>query len=160
MENEMSRVFFAISLAAGVVTLCNCGTSGGTDAGSGTDAGNNQNMQCPDGGSGTTDTWCNYASGFFQTYCISCHYPGGEGNPSGTSLDFNLYSDVSTNSATIRCGVAPSQDPSWNCTVPLKQFPLPNTPCMNGATTSCVRQYPTDQERSRLVNWINAGAPE
>jgi hypothetical protein len=49
----------------------------------------------------------------------------------------------------MRCGVAVTQDPSWNCSpsIAAKQFPIGN-----GAK-------PSDAERDRIVAWITAGEP-
>ncbi|MHB1844857.1 MAG: hypothetical protein ACYCWW_08505, partial [Deltaproteobacteria bacterium] len=100
-----------------------------------------------DAGSG--DTWSSWASpDFVKTYCISCHVPGGQGDPQGAGLDFTQYADVQANAQTIRCGVAVTQDPSWSCAVPAEQFPIGNGP------------MPTSAERDRLVAWIGAGLPQ
>jgi hypothetical protein len=130
------------------------GTSGGASSGGasgGMTSGGAASAGTTSGGSGGGDTWSNWASpNFFQLYCIGCHTPGGEGDPSG-GLDFSTYQDVSTNAALIRCGVAVSQDPSWNCgqdSIVAEQFPIGD-----GAK-------PTSTERTRLVAWIDAGLPE
>lgn len=121
--------------------------AGAPDAGS-PDAGT------PDAGAadaGSTDTWTGWANAdFFQRYCTSCHTPGGQGDPSGSGLDFTLYADVAAKSALIRCGTAVAQDPSWGCGSfpPAKQFPVGSGP------------KPTDAERNRLVAWIDAGFPQ
>ena len=122
------------------------GASGGLTTGGGSGSAGTSS-----GGTGGGDSWSSWASpDFFQLYCIGCHTPGGAGDPSG-GLDFSGYQDVSTNAAIIRCGVAVSQDPSWNCgqySIVAEQFPIGN-----GAK-------PTATERTRLVAWIDAGLPE
>ena len=122
------------------------GTSGGVTTGGGAGSAGTSS-----GGTGGGDTWSTWASpDFFQLYCIGCHSPDGQGDPSG-GLDFNKYQDVSTNAALIRCGVAVAQDPSWNCgqySIVAEQFPIGS-----GAE-------PTSTDRTRLVAWIDAGLPE
>src|SRR5258706_10532939 len=90
------------------------------------------------------DTWASYASGFFATYCNSCH-----STSDTTGRDFNMQAIVDANAAEIRCGVAVAQDPSWGCasTPVAKQFPIGSGP------------KPTDAERTRLGAWITAGTP-
>ncbi|HUB05880.1 MAG TPA: hypothetical protein VMB50_02705 [Myxococcales bacterium] len=120
------------------------GASGGATGG-GTSGGSTSSGTTGGGG----DTWTNWASpDFFQSYCVSCHTPGGQGDPSGSNLDFTQYANVATNAATIRCGVAVTQDAAWNCTVAAEQFPIGSGP------------HPTAPERDRLVAWIDAGMPE
>lgn len=91
------------------------------------------------------DSWSDYAQGFFASYCISCHKPGGQ----GAQQDFSMYSVVVANAATIRCGVAPAGQTQSGCgTSPAAgQFPIGNGP------------KPSDAERLRLVAWIDAGTP-
>jgi hypothetical protein len=104
------------------------------------------------GSDGGGDTWASFAQGFFASYCVSCHSPGGS-DPNG-GKDFTQYASVLANAPTIRCGVAVTQDPSWSCAAfpPPKQFPICNTGCTNAK--------PTDAERDRLVAWIGAGLPQ
>ncbi len=129
------------------------GTSGGTTGGStggAIDAGTSAGLA----DSGVADTWSNWAlPDFFQAYCLNCHSSGGQGAGSGlngSTLDFTQFSNVQANATTIRCGVAVTQDPSWNCASfpPAGQFPIGSGP------------HPSDTERTRLVNWIGAGLPE
>jgi hypothetical protein len=120
---------------------------GSTDAGGTVDAGGGSDAGCPDAG---FDTWCNWANGFFATYCDSCHVPGQPGDQPPKNLDFTVYAIVHSNSAEIRCGVANGQDPAWACGAfpPPAQFPI--NPGIK----------PSDPERGRLVAWIDAGAPQ
>ena len=95
-------------------------------------------------GMATPDTWENYAKNFFATYCTSCHNPM---DPTGR--DYNIQVDVLSDKSAMRCGVASSQDPAWNCgpSPVAKQFPIGNGP------------KPSNAERARIVAWINAGEP-
>jgi hypothetical protein len=94
------------------------------------------------------DTWSSYAQGFFAMYCVECHAAG------NATRDYSTLTDIVRDQAQIRCGVAASQDPTWNCPAfpPAKQFPISN------ATTS--NPKPTDAERTRIVAWIGAGLPQ
>jgi len=128
------------------------GTTGGSGSSTGAGTTGGSSGGTTGGTSGTTggDTWASWASpDFFQTYCTSCHSAGGQGDPSGSNLDWTNLSDVRSNGNTIRCGVAVAQDPSWNCpgSVAAEQFPIGNGP------------HPADAERERLVSWIDAGMP-
>lgn len=90
------------------------------------------------------DTWDNFAATFFATYCNGCH--DGVGVP---STDYSDYDQVFANRDLIRCGVAPSTDPSPNCQsspFPAGQFPVGLGP------------KPSREERLRLVDWIDQGA--
>ncbi len=123
-------------------------TSGGSSGGL-ADAGPADAGSADAGATDAGDSWVSWASpDFFQTYCVSCHAPGGQGDPAGSGLDFTQYANVVANAATIRCGVAATQDPSWSCAVPAEQFPIGNGP------------HPSAAERDRLVGWIDAGLPE
>jgi hypothetical protein len=130
-------------------------TTAGSSSGSGSTGGTTGGSTGSSNGGTTTgagpDTWTNWASpDFFKLYCVSCHSSGGEGDPSGTNLDWTSYADVQMNANDIRCGVALAQDPSWNCpgSIVAKQFPIGSGP------------KPSDTERTRLVSWIDAGVVE
>lgn len=129
------------SSASGSGTGTSGGTSGGgTSTGGGTTTG---------GSTDAGDTWTSWASPqFFQAFCVSCHRPDGQGDPSG-GLDFNTYQDVSANAGNIRCGVAVTQNADWNCpgTIVAEQFPIGTGP------------KPSAEQRDRLVDWIDAGFP-
>lgn len=91
-----------------------------------------------------SDTWTSFAEGFFTTYCVSCH----DGSHSGITGDFRQSTVVMQHKDDIRCGVATAvvqgcEQSRW----PPKQFPVGSGP------------KPTDQERTRLVAWIDAGLP-
>jgi mono/diheme cytochrome c family protein len=91
----------------------------------------------------TPYTWTSNAQQFFATYCVSCHQPGGQ----GSVQDFRSYADVMSNSALIRCGVAPVKEPGCGATPAPRQFPIGTGP------------KPTDDERNAIVAWIDAGLP-
>jgi uncharacterized membrane protein len=84
------------------------------------------------------DTWESFALGFVTTYCHECHGPG------DSLRDYSLLETVRGEEDKIRCGV--STVSLQNCTISPRQFPIGN-----GA-------MPTDAERLRLVQWIEAGA--
>jgi hypothetical protein len=88
-------------------------------------------------------TWTNGASAFFTKYCVPCHHPGG----AAQQQDFSQLSQVMANSATIRCGVATTQQSGCGATPTPRQFPIGNGP------------KPTDLEREAIVAWIDAGLP-
>ncbi|HZO13469.1 MAG TPA: hypothetical protein VFB62_09420 [Polyangiaceae bacterium] len=98
------------------------------------------------GGAGTQDTWSNYAYGFFETYCFECHGPGDQ------LRDYSMFQAVQAESATIRCGVAPTLLSGCDGSPAPNQFPISN------ATNS--NQKPNAAERDRLVAWIDAGMPQ
>ena len=91
---------------------------------------------------GAADTWTSYAAGFFATYCNGCHNA-----QDATSRDYSIQADVAKDKVAMRCGVATTQDASWNCaSSPVaRQFPIGS-----GAK-------PSDAERARIVAWITAG---
>jgi uncharacterized membrane protein len=135
----MIRFLAAISL----VLLAACSSS---DAPSGPSAGTGGSSGAPsDSGS---DTWSSFAQGFFATYCVSCHDGTKTTNGSPIVGDFRNLADVMQHKTEIRCGVATSvvagcEQSHW----PPKQFPVGTGP------------KPTDEERSRVVAWIEAGLP-
>jgi hypothetical protein len=142
-------------LAAAALCLSACSeTDAAQDAGT-TDAGTLDAGEVdagavdggPDAGLDAGDTWNNYAMGFFQSYCVSCHSPSG-GDPG--DKNFTQYASVVKYSALIRCGVSTSHQTDWNCpsNVAVRQFPIGGGP------------RPQDAERDRLVAWIDAGMPE
>jgi hypothetical protein len=95
------------------------------------------------------DTWESYAKGFFESYCVSCHNDDNKGV--ATRDQHNLDAVIAEKDA-IACGVAKSQA-DWmarGCTSGMpasKQFPAGSGP------------KPTDEERDRLLAWIDAGTP-
>jgi hypothetical protein len=51
--------------------------------------------------------------------------------------------------AQLRCGIAATQDPSWNCALPARTFPK----------QSAGDPLPPDDERAIMVSWLSAGCP-
>jgi hypothetical protein len=107
-----------------------------------------------DGGAVMWDGW---AGTFVLDYCVECHSPtapcGGSGcHATGDPalFDFHEESAVVQRAATIQCGIATEQDPSWNCgsTLP-KAFPVIGEG----------NPLPTDEQRGIVVSWIDAGCP-
>jgi hypothetical protein len=101
-----------------------------------------------DGGSAGSDTWATTMQPLFAKYCVECHTAS---DPTGR--DFTQQSIVAQNKLTIRCGVAVTQDPAWMCGSfpPAKQFPISD---MAGTNPK-----PSDDERNRVVAWVDAGCP-
>lgn len=94
-----------------------------------------------------TDTWTSWSQSFTMTYCsATCHAPGGSGTGGGV-YDFSQYANVYANRVAIRCGVSAVALADCAGQPPPKQFPI-------------AAPYPTDAERTRLVAWIDAGAPQ
>jgi hypothetical protein len=125
-----------------------CSSSSSPPAGSNpSDASSTADVATGDGGP-DLDTWDNWGQGFFTKYCVECH---GVSDPTG--LDFGTQATVVANKSAIRCGVCVAQDPSWGCPAspPAKQFPINDTAGTN--------PKPTDEERDRVVAWIEAGCP-
>ncbi len=105
-----------------------------------------------DGGAVLWDGW---AGGFVRDYCVECHQPsapcGGNGcHATGDPAlwDFHDESAVIDRAATIQCGVAAVQDPTWNCSTAPKTFPIIGD-----------NPLPTDEQRALIVGWIDAGCP-
>jgi hypothetical protein len=110
--------------------------SGGSDTGGGGATGTGGK-----GGAATTDTWDDYAQGFFSSYCVECH------NPMDAARDYNKLADVMRDAPAIRCGVAPVKESGCGASPAPKQFPVGAGP------------KPSDDERARIVKWIEAGTP-
>jgi hypothetical protein len=130
MRLHAALVFF-LALAL-VLAACSSSSSSGASA--------------PD--AADTDTWDNWGLAFFTTYCIECH------NANNTQgLDFGQKSIVVSNKDTIRCGVCVQQQASWGCpAAPVaEQFPISDSAGTN--------PKPTNDERDRVVAWIDAGCP-
>jgi hypothetical protein len=137
------------------------GATGGSTGGSGVTGGSGGSAPTPDaastGGAGgssgpdaatSADSWDSFASGFFTSYCVSCHNDDKKGEP---TRDYHQMANVVREKKEIACGLASSQA-AWaqrGCTgfPPARQFPVGNGP------------KPTDAERDRLVKWIDAGTP-
>lgn len=120
----------------------------GTD-GHGSDGGTSEGSTGGDEGSSTgTDTtggaqpgtWENWAyPEFFTPYCIDCH-------PSNmSSRDFSDYDAIGANLEHIRCGVAPEIVAPCDGHIEPGHLPIGDGP------------KPSDDERWRLVQWIDDG---
>jgi hypothetical protein len=88
------------------------------------------------------DTWTGFAQGFFESYCVGCH---GAGN---ANRDYTLREQVVRDAELIRCGVAVDKQTGCADWPPPSQFPIGSGP------------HPNDDERNRIVAWLEAGAPE
>ncbi|HET6585337.1 MAG TPA: hypothetical protein VFG69_17885 [Nannocystaceae bacterium] len=92
-------------------------------------------------GAPAMDTWENWAlPEYFEPYCIGCH-------PGASQRDFNMYEVVVENVEHIRCGSAPMMLPDCDDHIEPGHLPIGDGP------------FPTDDERLRLVAWIDAGMP-
>jgi hypothetical protein len=144
-RRSFSSLAPALALIAAVGTAVACSSSSTSSSGVGTvqDSGA---AWAPDGPD--TDTWNDWAAGFFATYCIECHSAS---DPKG--LDFGTHSIVTANKDTIRCGVCVSQDAAWSCPASpqAKQFPI--------SDSSGTNPKPSDADRDRVVAWIGLGCP-
>ncbi len=113
----------------------------------------------PDPAAGSAVTWANWVSGFSSYYCEACHNPNAPscaGTDCHVAANPGLYSivfDMSEKAAwtarapTIQCGVVATQTPGSHCAVPPETFPKmsPGAP------------LPTDEARSIVADWIEAG---
>jgi hypothetical protein len=109
-----------------------------------------------DGGAVTWDGW---AGEFFTQYCVQCHQPNAPlcvqchapGDP--RTPDYRYPAPILANEATIRCGLAVVQDAGWGCdaSVPPRTFPKVSDQVPN--------PLPSDDDRARIVEWFENGAP-
>jgi hypothetical protein len=90
------------------------------------------------------DTWESWAlPSFFAVYCNHCHPAAGQ-----STRDFSDYDTVAANFEHIRCGVAPEAIPDCDAGhIGPGHLPIGPGP------------YPSDDERWRLVDWMDAGMP-
>jgi hypothetical protein len=96
----------------------------------------------PDTASGAL-TWSGYAQSFFATYCTSCHNAADT-----TGRDWTRYDLVVSNKLPISCGTSPTALPECqNSGIQPRMFPIGGGP------------FPSDAERTRVVDWIHAGTP-
>ncbi len=114
----------------------------GRDAAAGLDAAPPDASPALDASSdaGGDDTWESYAADWMRRFCVECH--------AGGRRDYTTPADVMRDAARIRCGVSPDR-PLDGCGASprARQFPIGDGP------------FPTDDERRRLVAWIDAGMP-
>jgi hypothetical protein len=122
-------------------------TSGETgetgESGATTQVGSSGDTTDADESTGTpvVDTWEGWAlPSFFEVYCNSCH-------PGSSPRDFSDYDVVVANEEHIRCGVAPEAIESCDHHIEPGHLPIGDGP------------YPSDDERWRLVEWMQAGMP-
>ncbi|NRA32973.1 MAG: hypothetical protein HRU17_06495 [Polyangiaceae bacterium] len=90
------------------------------------------------GGVASADSWSNYASGFFASYCVECHGAGDR------SRDSTTLAEVERDLPSIRCGVSSVPIDSCGDWPPPRQFPIGDG------------VKPTDLERLRLVEWLES----
>lgn len=87
------------------------------------------------------DTWENWAHPqFFEVYCNACH-------PGQSPRDFSVYEVVQENVEHIYCGTAPQMQPTCDDHIEPGHLPIGDGP------------KPSDDERWRLIEWIDAGMP-
>jgi hypothetical protein len=87
------------------------------------------------------DTWANFAGAWVDQYCVQCHASGDN--------DYTAYAAVQSDLDVIACGVSLQDRDGCGAWPGAGGFPAP------GAMAE-----PSDEERARLVAWIDAGAPE
>jgi hypothetical protein len=93
------------------------------------------------------ETWESFAAGFFTSYCVSCHNEDMTGT---ATRDYTSLDAVTGEADKIACGVATAAlyaELSCSGSPMAFQFPVGS-----GAK-------PSDEERERLVAWIEAGMP-
>ena len=137
--------FFLVLVCSFALVACSSGssTSGSSSSADSGAADSGADQTSPEVGT-STDSWASYAAGFFTAYCTECHNSG-----DATGRDYTVQAIVLKDKAAMRCGVAITQDPSWNCAASpvAKQFPIGSGP------------KPSDADRNRIVAWISAGEP-
>jgi len=124
--------------------LLGCDSDPSTDDAGADAAASTSDGGAPDAGedAGTVagDTWANWAQGFFETYCTECH--------AGGRRDYTTITEARRDVDTIRCGVSPEVEMGCGSFPRPRQFPVGDGP------------FPTDEERARLIDWLNAGLTE
>ncbi len=122
------------------------GATGGSGAGGSGAGGSAGSATGGSAGTASSDTWSNYAEGFFATYCVECHGAG------STKRDYTTIDDVIRDQQLISCGVSPTALAGCPSFPPPGQFPIDNATKTN--------PKPDTAERQRLVQWIQAGLPQ
>jgi hypothetical protein len=120
------------------------GSGGAGGSGGAADAGGTEVAPVP-----PADTWENYAKGFAETFCVSCHNDDRAGD---ATRDYHMLAVVVREKVDIACGTAKSAAARATLNCPggapvARQFPPGN-----GAK-------PTDEQRDRFLRWIAAGTP-
>ncbi len=123
--------------------------AGATDARTGADARAGSDGRAGGSDAASTDTWDTFGKAFMAKYCVSCHNLDKMGS---ATRDYTMLAAVKREAMAIACGTAPPTEvrSQLGCTSahkPAGQFPVGGGP------------RPTDEERTRLVDWIRAGAP-
>nr|MCH9684350.1 hypothetical protein [Deltaproteobacteria bacterium] len=131
------------STGPGEATSTGTDPSTGADPDTGTTAADSTGAESSGTGA-AAPTWNNFAMGFMETYCWECHGPG------DPLRDYSELAMVMAEANGIRCGTAAVGSMLEGCQgkAPAGQFPVGN-----GAV-------PSDEERTMLVEWIDAGLPE
>jgi hypothetical protein len=128
------------------------GGAPGSDSGGGPGAGDaasgDSNGQS-DSGPASADTWDNFARPFMMKYCVSCHNDDRAGD---AARDYHMLAVVMREKVDIACGTAKSQADRVKRACPTNapranQFPAGSGP------------KPTNDERDRLLLWIDANLP-
>jgi hypothetical protein len=95
------------------------------------------------------DTWLSFGRGFMARYCVRCHDDDRAGE---VRRNYRLLAAVVRDRASIGCGIAGSAAVRNARGCPAgapraRQLPVGDGP------------HPTDQERDRLLRWIDANTP-
>ena len=123
-------------------------TGSTSEVGSSSSSGGEEESGSSSGGTTTTgssaaDTWENWAlPAYFDVYCNQCHPAAGQ-----STRDFSDYDTVGDNFEHIRCGTAPTKIEGCDGHIEPGHLPIGPGP------------YPSDDERWRLVDWLDAGMP-
>lgn len=97
----------------------------------------------PPGDAAASTTWTNFAKQFCASYCVGCHGP----KTADQKRDYSLLADVTRDAQLVGCGVG-TIAANANCNgIAPRQFPVGG-----GAK-------PSDAERTRFIEWLNAGSP-
>jgi hypothetical protein len=125
------------------------GTGGGASDAGGKESGSGDGSSGEAGGNPSADTWASFGMGFMVKYCVSCH---NDDNAGVTTRNYRMLTAVMREKVEIACGTAKSA--------------ADRTARGCGATSPRARQFPvgngakpTDEERDRLLRWIDAGTP-
>jgi hypothetical protein len=125
------------------------GTGGGASDAGGKESGSADGSSGEAGGSPSADTWASFGMGFMVKYCVSCH---NDDNAGVATRNYRMLTAVMREKVEIACGTAKSA--------------ADRTARGCGATSPRARQFPvgngakpTDEERDRLLRWIDAGTP-
>jgi hypothetical protein len=125
------------------------GSGGGASDAGGKESGSGDGSSGEAGGNPSADTWASFGMGFMVKYCASCH---NDDNAGVATRNYRMLAAVMREKVEIACGTAKSA--------------ADRTARGCGATSPRARQFPvgngakpTDEERDRLLRWIDAGTP-